>query len=192
MNYELGRAFQVFTVMLAGGVVGIGSALLAVELVYKSETVVSGPWRSAPDAALVAENRWARTAAALSGTWLPAGGGVREWTALDDSQGDRLKGDCTYYLSGKPTAAGRWSITLYNNDHILPAGGTGPASIPSTTVLADSQGSVQIQAGGPDQGGAWLQAEPGSFSLTFRHYGTADGAEDASPPFFAIDRGECR
>lgn len=194
MNYELGRFAQVLTVMIAGGILGVGSALFAVDLVYKTETETSGPWRAVPSPEAISENRWARTAVALSGTWMPSGANVREWTALHDSQGDRLKGECAYYLLGKPETDGIWSITLYNNDHALPAAASAPASVLSPAISPDSRGQVQIQAGGPDQGGAWLASDPGSFSLTLRDYGisaTGSGAA-GDPPFFSIHKGECQ
>jgi hypothetical protein len=192
VNYELGRFTQVFAVMLAGGVLGVGSALFAVDLIYKTETETNGSWRAAPPADTVSENRWVRTATALSGTWLPAGGRVREWTALRDSQGERLTSECAYYLLGKPETESIWSITLYDNDHALPA--TARNSAVSSDLSSDSRGQIQIQAGGPDQGGDWLPAESGPFTLTLRDYGVTSSGRDSAgdPPFFSIHRGECQ
>lgn len=190
MNYELGRFVQVFTVMLAGGVLGIGSALFAVDIVYKSETETTGPWRAQPERELATTNRWVRTATTLSGTWVAAPAGAREWTTLTDSDGERLDGGCTYYLIGKPQTSALWSVTLYDNDHQLPDVGNRKTHVFAGDVRPDGQGQVQLQAGGPDQGGAWLPAGTGPFSLTYRTYGESAGG-DGNLPFLSIHRGDC-
>lgn len=177
--------------MAVGGILGIGSALFAVELVYDTESETLGQWRTVTDPEAISSNRWMRTAAALSGTWLRTGGNVTEWTALHDSQGDRLSAGCTYYLSASEVSGSFWTMALYDNDHHLPAKGTGPSAITASDIIADTRGKLQIQASGADQGSAWLPATTGPFSLTLRVY-DQDGTGQGPIPEFAIDRGECQ
>jgi hypothetical protein len=191
VKYESKRFYQVLLVIIVGGFLGVGSAMFAVELVYEKEIGARGAWGPEAGTDLLSSNRWARTATALSGTWLPSGEGVTEWTALHDSQGKRLDGNCTYYVSTSEALESSWTMALYNNDHQLPLTDGRPGFVASDDLEVDSRGKVQLQAGGLDQGGAWLPSESGPFSLTLRTYAEAAGKTGTSPAF-AIDRGECK
>lgn len=195
MKYDSRRFWYVLSVMLVGGVLGIGSALMAVKTVSSVESVQNGPWQTSPRDGAADANRWLRTAVALSGLFAQRREETVYYTAFHDSDGERLREGCTYFLTGRPLPARWWSITLYARDHFLIPNSHDRWSVNMEQAGADAQGQIQIQIGGPESGDAWIPSDGGGdgLSLSLRLYDPDSQVYEAleSTPLFSIDRADC-
>lgn len=194
ISYNSGLFYLVLSSAIVGGLLGVGSALVAVATVTETETPRHGAWQEAPDPAQTADNRWIRTGIALFGTYLPVRGDALELNTAHDSNLDTLDGSCTYFLTSNGHPAPFWTLAVHGRRHRLVQASGSTASVTSAQVQPDGSGRVQLVIGGEDIGGGWLPAGEGSQTLTLRLYGLEAGAmnDPGNLPLFAIDKGDCR
>lgn len=192
--YNRGLFYLVLSSAIAGGLLGIGSALVAVATVTETETPRYGAWKPAPDPAQTAENRWIRTGFALFGAYLPVRGDALEFNTAHDSNLDTLDEDCTYFLTSAGPPAPFWTLSVHGRSHRVVHAAGRPASITSAQVPPDGRGRIQVVMGGEDLGSGWLPAGDATPTLTLRLYGLEPDVRDDPRrlPLFAIDKGECR
>ncbi len=195
VNYNRSLFWAVLSAAIVGGIIGIGSAMYAVQTVNRVESVQNGPWQTINRDGTADQNRWLRTAASLAGLFTQRGEEAIYYTAFFDGEGERLREGCVYFLTGRPLPAGWWSVTLYARDHYLIATPQDRWSVTADDVEPDAQGRIQIQVGGPESGGAWIPSDGGGngLSLTLRLYDPAPEIYDAldTAPIFSLDRGNC-
>ena len=87
-----------------------------------------------------------------------------------DDEGESLTEDCTYRMSGGDQAAYWWSITLYDQDSMLPMNDDKALSFDASDAAAGEAWEAIISAEQP-QTGAWVSSRAaGMFDLTFRLY----------------------
>jgi hypothetical protein len=94
------------------------------------------------------------------------------FTALHDSDGNRLECAATYSIEGQDADARWWSLTAYKKNHLIP-NSLGRYSFSQTTVTRNAEGRWRIRLSPQQQAENWLPTgEPqGNFLLTLRLYG---------------------
>jgi hypothetical protein len=96
------------------------------------------------------------------------------FTALHDSDGNRLQCAATYCIEGQELDARWWSLTAYKKNHLIP-NSLGRYSFSQTTIARDPDGRWRIRLSPQPQAENWLPTgEPiGNFALNLRLYGPA-------------------
>jgi hypothetical protein len=94
------------------------------------------------------------------------------FTALHDSDGNRLECAATYSIEGQDPDARWWSLTAYKKNHLIP-NPLGRYSFSQTTVTRNAEGRWRIRVSPGQLAENWLPTgEPeGNFGLTLRLYG---------------------
>lgn len=115
------------------------------------------------------------------------------FTRSVDNEGQQLREECRYRLSGGPMPAHWWSVTVYDAQSRLPMNTDNALSIDATRA-GTGEWSVQIARNAPAEG-LWLSSQAaGEFDLTLRLYVPdkrlfTDPAATLTPP--AIERLDC-
>ena len=163
--------------LVAGVLVGGAGAWLVTDRGMSNEAIRVGPWQTALNYGLASSDLLTRASVARSGLLaLPASETVY-WHTRTDSEGQPLRGDCTYAVRGGNIDARWWSITSYDKAGFLVAN---PARIWSFSGAALAEGErngwlLTISARQPPTG-HWLPAKPGqAYELTLRMYNPGPG-----------------
>ena len=131
---------RVLAILLAGCVLGLGSAALAVWNIGAWGAVHVGPWVTPLDAGGVDRSPYLRATAALRATLALSRREAIYFRAATDSAGAPLRGSCNYTLHGPDLPARWWSITLYGADHYLIANPDQRFAYASVNVAHDADG----------------------------------------------------
>ncbi len=92
-----------------------------------------------------------------------------------DDDGQSLTEDCTYRLSGGDQASYWWSITLYDQDSMLPMNDDDALSFDASDVATGGAWEAIISAEKPERG-AWISSKAaGMYDLTLRLYRPTEG-----------------
>jgi hypothetical protein len=182
-------------ILVLGGVLGFGSAVLAIRHVGGLGAVRVGPWSTPLDGGGTGRDMYTRAAVALSATLALSRQETLYFRAAVDSQGRALVGNCSYTVHGPDLPARWWSITLYGADHFLIANPRHKYSYASDNIARGPDGGFSIAVTAAPQPGNWLDPEGAAgLVLLTRLYRPSDRA--ASDPraiaLPAIDRGACR
>ena len=172
------RLSAIILTLVAGVSVGVGSALWAAGLVgggvsFGSNTLDVDGW--ATDLAIGAKSAdpYTRARVARHGLLALAKEEAIYFTRDRDDDGDFLREDCIYELSGVGQDAHWWSITLYDGDSRLPMNNDEALSIDATTVGGDKPWRARI-APTPGDAEHWISSRhAGVFDLTLRLYRAA-------------------
>lgn len=94
------------------------------------------------------------------------------FTAIHDSDGNRLKCAATYFIEGQDPDARWWSLTAYKKNRLIP-NSLGRYSFSQTTVARNAEGRWHIHLSPQPQAENWLPTgeTEGNFGLTLRLYG---------------------
>ena len=101
----------ILAVIVLGTAIGIGSAAVAMKMVYNIGTVKNGPWRTNLTAGSRQANMYTRAAIALFGLFALNQSETIYYSARADDSGQRFSGDHIYRIEGKAPEARWWSIT---------------------------------------------------------------------------------
>ena len=181
-------------ILLAGAVLGFGSAILAVRYVGGMGALQVGPWSTPLDGGGTGRGMYQRAAVAVSATLALSRQEAIYFRAATDSQGARLAGNCTYTVHGPDLPARWWSITLYGADHYLIANPQQRYSYASPDVARGQDGGFLIAIGPDPQPGNWLNSvrTPQLVLLARLYQPTpAAAANPAAIKLPSIDRGAC-
>ena len=98
------------------------------------------------------------------------------FTRTVDGEGQPLRENCDYKISGAAMPADWWSITLYDGESFLPANTDDALSIDATRLNAgDGPWEAIISAQKPEAGTSWISSRnAGEFDLTLRLYVPSD------------------
>jgi hypothetical protein len=110
---------KVFITIVAGTALGVASAATAILTLSAQGAAQSGPWLTPIDAGGPNRGPYLRAATALRATLALSRQEAIYFRATTDSQGNTLRGACTYRVHGPTLPAKWWSITLYGADHYL-------------------------------------------------------------------------
>jgi hypothetical protein len=161
-----------------------------------------GNWTTVRNGGAFGSDYTTRTAVAKSNVFVNRHAETKYFYLDLDAQGTRLQGsgeyEITFNSSALPPAKGFWSLTVYDDKHILPEGTGGRVSLGSRdrSLVFNPDGSLTISIG--HDGGAKglgsnikgsptknrLSAPAGDFSLYLRIYWPERGALDGTwtPP----------
>lgn len=167
--------------LLIGGILGLGagaaSAFFAAGMIgsgasFGDQIDVNG-WKSDWTIGSSAANPWTRARVARHGLLALTKEEAVYFTAATDSDGQRLREDCTYEVSGQEMPGLWWSVTLYDGESYLPRNKDNALSFDKTKAAASgAPGSWRftIASDGPETGN-WVSSKGADmFDLTLRIY----------------------
>lgn len=158
----------------------------------------NGPWRTSADTGRVDANPWSRAAVAVAGLYALSPKEAIYFTAFADSDGEPLRGECNYQVSGTTPDARWWSLTVYGADHFLVPNPGNRYAVNAGNLPSAAAGRIELALSGDASAiDARADALPtpaaGAFSLTLRLYNpppeTAQQLTSLSLPL--ILRGTC-
>jgi hypothetical protein len=175
--------------LLAGGLGGLASVLVAIEQYGAAPAQPGSPWRSWDMTASKPAYPYALDHFLLAGRLPPATGQMREFSAARDGGGARLGGRCDYTLSLAANPPQWWSLAA------VAAGGggmAGDAHIGADTAVAEHDGSLRITVSRRPAPGNWVRPPgEGSFTLLYSLAETSPDRPSGAAPLFAIARKGC-
>ncbi len=150
------------------------SSLTNQSSVFEAFEDVDGTWLYSDKIGAAAASSVERARVAING---PLGLSSKEavyFVALRDGEGEALKSQCTYRVSGQPIDTRWWSLTLYDavTQHYVP-NPENRSSWNSVSVPRDETGQWQVVVAPTPQDGAWLPSQAAadqSFDLMLRVY----------------------
>ena len=184
------RRFAEGIAFLAAGIIaGAVSAYLVIENTGDEPLGNGGPWSSRVESLTGNDAFYVRAYFMMQGRLPPAPGQIDEATAVNDSDGQALTGNCRYRIATTGPQPRWWSIAVMNT-------GTGSPSLQaiasSDTVILAADGTAIIKAGASPLPGNWLRTEqPGRYSLLYSAVATGAQRLPGAPPF-TIKREACR
>lgn len=159
--------------------IGLGSAFWAVKRGAPG-TIAAGPWETGMSFGSADADMYTRARVAVFGLLALDKRETMYYTAIRDSAGGRLSGDCTYAVEGRDLAALWWSITAYGPDSFLIPNEANIYSYAMTTVKREPDGRFVIRVSADRQEGNWLPVKAGErFDLTARFYNPDVSVYDA-------------
>jgi hypothetical protein len=174
----LGLAATWFTVVRGGGLPG---------------GVSDGPWRTSLATGSSEGGPYLRAAVAVHGLLALGRGETIYYTAVTDSAGGKLSGDCVYIVGGRDPPTRWWSITAYGADDFLIPNTGGRYSASKNSVRRGTDGAFAVTVSRRPQATDWIAVDGGAFSLSLRLYNPAPGV--AGDPVHvklpAIDKVSC-
>lgn len=179
------RFFAYLLAVVAGSVLGLGSALWLAGLLPGASTMAFGNvdvrgWRSDFAIGSEAADAYTRARVARHGLLALARSEAVYFTRTTDDDGAPLREACTYRLAGGAMPAGWWSVTLYDTASMLPANTDSALSIDASRAGAGAWEAV-IAAERPEGADHWISSrKAGTFDLTLRLY-MPDPAVIAAP-----------
>jgi hypothetical protein len=159
--------------MLAGLVLGIGSALALTGGALSTGNVMVGRWSTDPNVGAKAANPWLRARVARVGLLALTKQETLYFDRSTDEAGNPLREDCRYRLSGAPIPARWWSLTIYDQSQFLPRNTDQASSIDATRALAGGRTTWDgvLSPDRPAGDALWLSSKAGgTFSVTLRLY----------------------
>ncbi|AOL93038.1 DUF1214 domain-containing protein [Porphyrobacter sp. LM 6] len=169
------RVLGYLAAILAGGIIGTGSALWMAGLLPGANTLAFGDvnvggWRSDFAIGSEAADPYTRARVARHGLLALARAEAVYLTRNTDEDGRPLTDACTYRLSGGKMPAAWWSVTLYDAASMLPANTDEALSIDASRAGPEAWEAV-IAAERPADERLWISSrKAGTFDLTLRLY----------------------
>lgn len=184
--------------VIAGILTGSGSALALSGLfpgfgAMSDGTVNLDGWKADFSTGSDAADPYTRARVARHGLLALARSEAVYFTRNTDDQGERLREECRYRLSGGRMPAQWWSVTLYDAESRLPMNTDGALSLDASRA-GEEAWSATIAPQAPDEG-LWLSSQGGGqFDLTLRLYVPEarlieDPAATLTPP--RVERLDC-
>ncbi|MEO8606159.1 MAG: DUF1214 domain-containing protein [bacterium] len=167
--------------IVAGLVLGLGSAQVMVRRGVAAAMVRNGAWQTSLDTGSAAASPYLRAQVAVAGLLALNRDETIYFRADRDESGHRFDGSCDVVIDGSDPAARWWSITAYAEDNYLIANPEQRYSFSQSTVQRQADGQFRIIASPRRQAGNWLPVAAAPFDLTLRLYNPAPevGADPA-------------
>ena len=150
------RLARTALVVFAALVLGLGSAVAAIEVVASRGTVRVGAWTTSTTLGSGASGLYERAATAAHALFVLNRSQTIYYRARVDDAGARLRADCDYEIRGRPPAARWWSLTAYGVDDYLLANEPGRHSFSGRTIALEPDGGYVVRASARPQPGNWL------------------------------------
>ena len=175
--------------LLAGGLVGLASAMMAIELYGASPARPGSPWQRWDATPSKPAYPYALDHFLLAGRLPPATGQMREFSAGRDGGGATLTARCDYVLMAEAGPRQWWSMA------VVSAGGGAIAAnafIAADTTVAEHDGAVTITVSRHPAGGNWIRpTTDGGFTLLYTLAEPSPGQPAGPAPLFGIDKRGC-
>ena len=165
---------NILIVIVAGLSLGGISANYALQRSHGIGAVNAGPWSAWPFVGGSEVDPYTVAKATTDGT-IPLGAAEGlAFEAIEDAQGNRLRKDCHYEISGQTSAARLWTLTAYNAEGGLVVDNSdNPSAIFSGNIVRSPDSSFLVKLGDSPRSGNWLPLkEKGNFKLVLRLYDT--------------------
>jgi hypothetical protein len=189
------RLFEVLAILLVALLIGVGSAVWAIESFTKAHALKVGAWTGNPLVGSVQADMYLRAAIARIGLFALSRTEAIYYTAFTDDNGEPLRPECDYILEGGDLPARWWSITAYDKDHFLIPNDLDRYSYNMKNLRRDEQGRFKIHLSRTPKEGNWLPApKGGTLSITLRAYNPAPALREnmGSAELPKITKVECR
>jgi len=191
---KLRAVLQITGVVIAAAVTGALLTRPLISHLMDRRAIHNGPWRSSATTGSSEANPWERAAVALAGLYALTPQEAIYFTALTDSAGEPLRGECRYTVSGAPPPARWWSLTAYGADHYLVPNPAGRYARHLGNLPTSETGRFEIAVSAQPPADNGLPSPPqGPFSLTLRLYNPAPEvlSQLATLPLPTITREGC-
>jgi hypothetical protein len=167
----LRRILAWIAAVMAGVVLGLGTAWAALQFGGASFTEQYGHWMFSRAAGSTAAGPYTRAIVAREGLLALSAREAVYFSLYEDDQGRPLSESCVYELNGRPLHARWWSVTLYADDNFLAQNTDNAHSADASRVGNDTSWNVRIS---PVRGDAahWISSREArrGFVLMLRVY----------------------
>ncbi|MGE0232954.1 MAG: DUF1214 domain-containing protein [Flavobacteriaceae bacterium] len=188
--------FQIIAGLVIGAALGLGSAFLAVDRGIGFEAVRAGAWAAWPRAGEADADPYTRASLSRTGDLPLAGGAGITFSAKTDDNGDALRADCVYQLSGRMPATQWWTLTVYDDSSgRLISNSLQRYGLSSTEIVRRADGSFDIIISRSARAGNWLpvgRADEIRFLVRLYDTPIATGKSFLDIRMPSIQRLECR
>jgi hypothetical protein len=187
------RAFKIAATLAIGITLGLAATWATAIRGTMSGGVSDGPWSTSLDTGSSEGGPYLRARIAVHGLLALSREETVYYSALHDSAGAELDGNCSYRLEGRDPPTRWWSITAYGSDDFLIPNDAGLYSVSKNSVARKADGRFAVTLSRAKAEGNWIPIAPGRFNLTIRLYNPgadviADPAHVALP---TIRKGSC-
>lgn len=186
--------FNLLMTLIIAGVIGLGSAWLAVRDGAGIEIVRDGPWETWISAGNPDADPYTKAMLARTGRIPMASGEAINFRAVTDSKGNPLDGRCAYLIVGGELDSRWWTLTVTDESERLIENTPNRYAFNSINVLRNNDGSFNIQLAPSARSGNWIPTGgQTTMILTLRLYDTPmiSNGNIENPNLPKIVRGEC-
>ncbi|TDP48808.1 DUF1214 domain-containing protein [Zavarzinia compransoris] len=145
-----------FVLLVLGAALGLGSAWAGLNISLDRTATRVGAWQTPLDAGGTDRGLYTRAVVALGALLALSRSETIYFIARADDQGEPLRGNCTYELSGRDLPARWWSVTLYAGDHFLIANPEQRWSFNDANLAREADGSFRLTIARDQAPGNWL------------------------------------
>lgn len=164
------RALKIFAMLVIGVAVGLAATWATAIRGTMGGEVADGPWSTGLYTGSSEGSPYLRARIAVHGLLALSRNETVYYTALRDSDGALLDGNCTYRIEGRDLPTRWWSITAYGADDYLIPNEANRYSVSVSSVARGSDGSFSVTLSKAKANGNWIPLVPGRFDLTIRLY----------------------
>lgn len=187
------RALKIAATIAIGIALGLAATWVTAIRGTMSGDVSDGPWSTSLDTGSSEGGPYLRARIAVHGLLALSREETVYYSALRDSDGAGLDGNCSYRLEGRDPPTRWWSITAYGSDDFLIPNEVNLYSVSKNSVARNADGSFAATLSKDKADGNWIPIAPGRFNLTFRLYNPGSDviADPAHVPLPTIRKGTC-
>lgn len=181
-------------ILLIGVGLGLGSAYGALRLALEETAVHVGPWRTPIDAGGGGRDLYTRAVVAVGALLALSRSETIYFIAGQDDDGETLRGNCRYVVTGRDVPARWWSVTAYAGDHFLIPNAENRWSFSDRSVTRDADGGFRLTLSRDRAEGDWLptgQAERLVLLLRLYNPGPAVAADPGAAVLPSIRKEGC-
>lgn len=166
----MGRALKIAATIAIGAAIGLAATWATVIRGTMSGGISDGPWSTSLDMGSREGGPYLRARIAVHGLLALSREETVYYSALRDSDGADLVGNCNYRLEGRDPPTRWWSITAYGADDFLIPNDANLYSVSKNSVARNADGSFAATFSRAKTDGNWIPIMPGRFNLTIRLY----------------------
>jgi hypothetical protein len=181
------RALKIAAMIAIGIALGLAATWATAVRGTMSGGVSDGPWSTSLDTGSSESGLYLRARVAVHGLLALSREETVYYSALRDSNGADLVGNCIYRLEGRDLPTRWWSITAYGADDFLIPNDANLYSISKNSVARNPNGSFAVTLSQAKANGNWIPVAPGRFNLTIRLY-NPDHEVIADPAHVALPK----
>jgi hypothetical protein len=164
------RTCKILAMLIVGVALGLAATWLTAIRGSMGAGVMDGPWATSLYTGSSEGGPYLRARIAVHGLLALSREETMYYTALTDSDGSVLNGNCTYRLEGRDPPSRWWSVTAYGADDFLIPNEFNRYSVSMNAVGRDTDGNFAVTLSKTKTKGNWNPVVPGRFDLTIRLY----------------------
>ena len=173
--------------LAAGALVGLTSAVAAIELYSATPVEPASPWMSWDVSPTSRIRPYALDHYLMAGRFPPAAGQMQEFSAKETSDGGALNGNCSYVLTAKAAPSLWWTLAAISSS----SSGSSNAVITADTAIAENDGSLRLSVSRSPNSGNWIRP-PSASSFTLLYTIAESSHVSRGPlPMFTIEAAGC-